>query len=77
MNSKQRRQHRKRWQYQVSTVTDYDGYCEMWDWLKNQHGVRHDRCGWRDHIDWEHIDMKITWCFVREKDASYFAMRWA
>ncbi len=81
MNSRQRRQDRKLWRYSIITLArDYDHYIEMWEWLTEQHGKRARDCGWRERMSVPlsfDYDYKITWQFIREKDATEFALRWA
>jgi hypothetical protein len=80
MNSRQRRQDRKRWCYSIVTVArDFDHYSEMWSWLKVRHGARARDCGWRDRSSYldDSVNYQVTWQFVRERDATEFALRWA
>jgi len=80
MNSRQRRQDRKRWRYSIVTVArDFDHYSEMWNWLKVRHGIRICDCGWRDRNNYldDSVNYRVTWQFIREQDATEFALRWA
>ena len=82
MNSKQRRQDRKLWRHSVATVAqDWDHYVAMWEWLKEKHGTKVVRCGWRDRIVDRNasyqLNYSVTWQFIRERDAIEFALRWA
>lgn len=80
MNSRQRRQDRKRWRYSIVTVAhDWDHYSAMWLWLKEKHGTNVLRCGWRDRHDMydDETDFKIRWEFDNERNATEFALKWA
>jgi len=81
MNSRQRRRDRKLWRYSIATIArDWYHYVEMWDWLKEKHGVKASRCGWRDRIInrnfCDQFDYQVVWQFINERDAIEFALRW-
>lgn len=80
MNSRQRRQDRKRWRYSIVTVAqDWDHYNEMWQWLNVKHGRKVTQCGWRDRHDMYDNDtnFEVRWEFDNERNATEFALRWA
>jgi hypothetical protein len=81
MNSKQRRQDRKKWKYRISTTArDWDHYNAMWEWLKSQHGIINSRCGWRDRVrnrtNLPYENYQVVWQFTKENDATLFALKW-
>lgn len=80
MNSRQRRQDKKKWPYRVEVVArDHFHYCQMWDWLVAQHGKKVTKCGWRDrqNIYDDDVNFTVRWEFTTERAATEFALRWA
>lgn len=79
VNARQRRQDRKLWRYSIVVVAqNYGHYEEMWNWLKQRHTAKANRCGWRERIQAYGSDdeYRITWQFINEQDAMEFALRW-
>jgi len=77
MNSKQRRQDRRKWQYHVlvSPETRYaNGYDTMWDWcLKNFGNSKKQKHHWREK--WGHIG--THWQFTSAESAVLFTLTWS
>lgn len=76
MNSKQRRQDRRKWQYHVRLSydrADQNGYDNMFNWCCNTfgNGVRND--WWRE----KHQETGTWWQFSDDKKAALFALRWS
>ncbi len=81
MNSRQRRQDRRAWQYRIDLgIRTFEEYVDMWLWLDQRFGRKIDKCGWRDRIaeaDEYCEEYFLAWEFLRERDAAEFALRWA
>ena len=76
MNSKQRRQDARKWQYHVMlsySQVDRNGYDNMFDWCRDTfgNGVRNDI--WRE----KHQEIGTCWQFTDNKAAALFALKWS
>lgn len=77
MNSKQRRQARREFPYEVQVkAEDSERYyyhdrkvMQAQTWCRKQFG----RDNFRSKAEWNHAVFK----FIREKDATYFMLKWA
>ena len=81
MNSKQRRQDRKKWKYHVRLTydqADRNGYDNMFDWCRDTfgNGVRNNL--WREE-SWSefHQEFGTSWQFTDGKTAALFALKWS
>ena len=76
MNSKQRRQDRKKWKYNVRLSydrADQHGYDNMFNWCRDTFGNGKVCAGWRE----KHQEIGTWWQFTDSKNAALFALRWS
>jgi len=76
MNSKQRRQDRKKWKYSVRLTyeqADRNGYDNMFDWCCDTFGNGKVCAGWRE----KHQEIGTWWQFTNSKKAALFALKWS
>ncbi len=76
MNSKQRRQDARKWQYHVMlsySQVDRNGYDNMFDWCRDTFGNGLHNDIWRE----KHQHTGTWWQFSDSKSAALFALKWS
>ena len=76
MNSRQRRQDRKKWKYNVKLSydqADRNGYDNMFDWCRVTFGNGVSQNTWRE----KHQEIGTCWQFSDSKAAALFALKWS
>jgi len=76
MNSKQRRQDARKWQYHVIlsySQVDRNGYDNMFDWCRDTFGNGVRNFTWRE----KHQHIGTWWQFTDSKAAALFALKWS
>lgn len=74
MNSKQRKQDRRKWKYHIRLTydqADQNGYDNMFDFCRDTWGNGRRCAGWRE----KHRYIGTWWQFTDEKKAVLFALR--
>lgn len=81
MNSRQRRTDKRKWKYKITTsLSDYEVYLTMWDWLVRKYGRQVSKCGWRERFEVDNRDplaFIVEWEFLEQKAAVEFALKWS